>query len=72
VAAVQTLSRLNRTFPPLKQDAMVLDFVNEQEVIKASFQDYYQRTDLEGATDPNKLTLQPEICAGADAGFYAR
>jgi len=55
VAAVQTLSRLNRTFPPLKQDTMVLDFVNEQEVIQASFQDYYQRTDLEGATDPNKL-----------------
>jgi len=55
VAAVQTLSRLNRTFPPLKQDTMVLDFVNEQDVIQASFQDYYQRTDLEGATDPNKL-----------------
>jgi type I restriction enzyme R subunit len=55
VAAVQTLSRLNRTFPPLKQDTMVLDFVNEQETIKASFQDYYQRTELEGATDPNKL-----------------
>jgi type I restriction enzyme, R subunit len=55
VAAVQTLSRLNRIFPPLKQDTMVLDFVNEQEVIRASFQDYYQRTDLEGATDPNKL-----------------
>ena len=55
VAAVQTLSRLNRTFPPLKQDTMILDFVNEQEVIQASFQDYYQRTELEGATDPNKL-----------------
>jgi type I restriction enzyme R subunit len=55
VAAVQTLSRLNRTFPPLKLDTLVLDFVNEQEVIQASFQDYYQRTDLEGATDPNKL-----------------
>jgi type I restriction enzyme R subunit len=55
VAAVQTLSRLNRTFPPLKQDTLVLDFVNEQDVIQASFQDYYQRTDLEGATDSNKL-----------------
>ncbi|MFZ1639931.1 MAG: DEAD/DEAH box helicase family protein [Candidatus Contendobacter sp.] len=55
VAAVQTLCRPNRTFPPLKQDTMVLDFVNEQEVIQASFQDYYQRTELEGATDPNKL-----------------
>ncbi len=55
VAAVQTLSRLNRTFPPLKQDTLVLDFVNEQATIQASFQDYYQRTELEGATDPNKL-----------------
>jgi len=55
VAAVQTLSRLNRTYPPLKQDTMVLDFVNEQDDIQASFQDYYQRTELEGATDPNKL-----------------
>ena len=55
VAAVQTLSRLNRTFPPLKQDTMVLDFVNDQETIQASFQDYYQRTELEGETNPNKL-----------------
>jgi type I restriction enzyme R subunit len=55
VAAVQTLSRLNRTFPPLKQDTMVLDFVNEHDAIRASFQDYYQRTELEGGTDPNKL-----------------
>jgi type I restriction enzyme R subunit len=55
VAAVQTLSRLNRTFPPLKQDTMVLDFVNDQKTIQASFQDYYQTTELEGATDSNKL-----------------
>ena len=55
VAAVQTLSRLNRTCPPLKQDTMILDFVNEQKVIQASFQDYYQRTELEGETDRNKL-----------------
>jgi type I restriction enzyme R subunit len=55
VAAVQTLSRLNRTFPPLKLDTLVLDFVNEQKTIQASFQDYFQRTELEGATDPNKL-----------------
>jgi type I restriction enzyme R subunit len=33
----------------------VLDFVNEQKDIEASFQDYYQRTELEGATDPDKL-----------------
>ena len=55
VAAVQTLNRLNRTFKPLKQDTMILDFVNDQETIQASFQDYYQRTELEGAIDPNKL-----------------
>lgn len=55
VAAVQTLSRLNRVHPPLKQDTMVLDFVNDQETILASFQDYYQITEQEGATDPNKL-----------------
>lgn len=55
VAAVQTLSRLNRVFPPLKQDTLILDFVNEQNVIQASFQDYYQRTELEGETDRNKL-----------------
>lgn len=58
VAAVQTLSRLNRVIPgnpSPKQDTFVLDFVNAHEVIKASFQDYYQRTELEGATDPNKL-----------------
>ena len=58
VAAVQTLSRLNRPIPgnpSPKQDTFVLDFVNTQEVIKASFQDYYQKTELEGATDPNKL-----------------
>ena len=55
VAAVQTLSRLNRPFLGLKQDTLVLDFVNDQETIRASFQDYYQRTELEGTIDPNKL-----------------
>lgn len=58
VAAVQTLSRLNRVIPgnpSPKQDVFALDFVNDQETIQASFQDYYQRTELEGATDPNKL-----------------
>ena len=54
VAAVQTLSRINRIAPG-KQDTMVLDFVNTQEVIEASFQDYYQRTELEGETNQNKL-----------------
>lgn len=54
VSAVQTLSRLNRT-APAKEDTLVLDFVNTHQEIQASFQNYYQRTELEGATDPNKL-----------------
>lgn len=54
VAAVQTLCRLNRT-APLKQDPMVLDFVNEQAAIQASFQDYYGKTSLDRGTDPQRL-----------------
>ena len=54
VAAVQTLSRLNRTTPG-KTDPVVLDFVNEPEEIQKAFQRYYQDTALEEETDPNKL-----------------
>ncbi len=43
IQAVQTLSRLNRTFPG-KEDTFVLDFVNEPEEILAAFQPYYERT----------------------------
>lgn len=54
VKAVQTLSRLNRTCPG-KSDTFILDFVNEVDVIKDSFQDYYETTALEEETDPNLL-----------------
>ena len=52
VNAVQTLSRLNRTHPE-KQSTMVLDFANESDEIKASFEPYYETTILSEATDPN-------------------
>lgn len=52
VNAVQTLSRLNRTKQG-KGDVFVLDFVNEAEDIKKSFQPYYTTTVLSEATDPN-------------------
>src|ERR1017187_6846689 len=55
VAAVQTLSRLNRKGPPAKLDTMVLDFVNKQEDIQADFQAYYGKTTLDRGTDPQKL-----------------
>lgn len=54
VKAVQTLSRLNRCHP-LKRDTFVLDFANDEETIKASFQKYYKTTILSKETDPNKL-----------------
>lgn len=46
VKAVQTLSRLNRTYPG-KEDTYVLDFVNPVERIKAAFQKFYRETSLD-------------------------
>ncbi|HCX48019.1 MULTISPECIES: type I restriction endonuclease subunit R [Bacillus cereus group] len=61
IKAVQTLSRLNRTCPG-KEDTFVLDFVNDTEDIKDSFQPYYETTGLEEVTDPNILyDLQAEL-----------
>lgn len=54
VKAVQTLSRLNRCHPK-KQDTFVLDFANDPEMIRQSFQRYYKTTLLEGESDVNKL-----------------
>ncbi|MDO4543156.1 MAG: DEAD/DEAH box helicase family protein [Clostridia bacterium] len=46
VKAVQTLSRLNRTYPG-KIDTYVLDFVNDAERIKEAFLQFYQETSLD-------------------------
>ena len=54
VKAVQTLSRLNRCHPK-KRDTFVLDFANDAESIKASFQRFYKTTILSREIDPNKL-----------------
>jgi len=54
VLAVQTLSRLNRAHPQ-KHDTFVLDFADNQEAVKAAFQDYYRATIQIGETDANKL-----------------
>ncbi|MBF0259038.1 MAG: type I restriction endonuclease subunit R [Desulfamplus sp.] len=54
VKAVQTLSRLNRKCRG-KEDTFVLDFANEAEDIRESFQPYYEVTTLEEKTDPNLL-----------------
>jgi type I restriction enzyme R subunit len=52
VAAVQTLSRLNRTCAG-KTDTFVLDFVNDPEEIIKSFEPYYKTAQLAGISDPN-------------------
>jgi type I restriction enzyme R subunit len=54
VQCVQTLSRLNRTTSG-KTHTFVLDFANEPDEIRDSFQRFYQSTILDGETDPNTL-----------------
>lgn len=54
IKAVQTLSRLNRAHPQ-KHDVFVLDFMNDSETIKASFDTFYRTTILSDETDPNRL-----------------
>ena len=54
ISAVQTLSRLNRCYPG-KQEVFVLDFVNDAETIKKSFDDYYTTTEIDRVSDPNAL-----------------
>jgi len=53
LAAVQTLSRLNRIHP-FKSDTFVLDFRNETDDIVEAFEPYYGRT-VAPPTDPNLL-----------------
>lgn len=54
VKAVQTLSRLNRTYAG-KEDTFILDFTNDREDIAASFQPYYELTMMDETADPNHL-----------------
>lgn len=67
--SVQTLSRLNRCHPK-KQDTFVLDFANDPEMIRQSFQRYYKTTILEGESDINKLSDLTEIIEGFN--FYTQ
>lgn len=74
VTAVQTLSRLNRTYatpdgtPKTSQMTQVVDFVNDPETIRDSFEPYFVGAHLETATDPN---LVHDIAAKLDtAAIY--
>jgi len=77
VNAVQTLSRLNRIHPE-KRGTMVLDFANEADDIRTSFEPYYDTTILSEATDPNLLyeiqnrLLSFPVYTGADIDRFAK
>ncbi|MCB5196387.1 type I restriction endonuclease subunit R [Deefgea salmonis] len=56
VECVQTLSRLNRTYPTkAATGTFVLDFFNEPEDILDAFQPYYQTAELADVSDPNLI-----------------
>ncbi len=81
VAAVQTLSRLNRTAPG-KEETFVLDFINTAEEIQEAFQPYYEQTvvgeraevgqlyDLQARLDGYQVFFAEEVEAFARV-FYA-
>jgi type I restriction enzyme R subunit len=63
IQAVQTLSRLNRTFPG-KHRTFILDFRNEVEEIQEAFKPYYNATLIEDVSDPNQIyTLHARLIA---------
>ncbi|MFM5035410.1 type I restriction endonuclease subunit R [Aeromonas media] len=80
VDCIQTLSRLNRTYPG-KESTYVLDFVNKPEDVLEEFQKYYETATLDSVSDPNliydlfhKLNGEgiytwPEVVAFTDAYF---
>jgi len=56
VECVQTLSRLNRTYPgKAESGTYVLDFFNDPQEILDAFQPYYQTAELTDVSDPNKI-----------------
>lgn len=67
VMAVQTLSRLNRTYPG-KETTFVLDFRNKPEDILNAFLPFYRTAKLSGVTDRNLVhTLREKL---DQAGIY--
>jgi len=56
VECVQTLSRLNRTYPGKSETGtFVLDFFNEPEEILSAFQPYFQTAELAKVSDPDLI-----------------
>lgn len=55
VAAVQTLSRLNRVCPPYDKTTFILDFKNSYDDIKKAFEPYYKETILFETITPSDI-----------------
>ena len=55
IAAVQTLSRLNRIWPPYEKRTFVLDFSNTTDDIAAAFAPYYTSTILSDTVTAEKM-----------------
>lgn len=55
IAAVQTLSRLNRICPPYDKKTFILDFRNNYKDIKEAFSPYYNGTILSESMDPESI-----------------
>lgn len=51
VKTVQTLSRLNRTYP--NKQTFILDFQNSAEDIQNAYKPYFEMTNIDSVTDPN-------------------
>ncbi len=51
VKTVQTLSRLNRTYPD--KQTFILDFQNSVEDIQEAYKPYFEMTNIDKVTDPN-------------------
>jgi len=65
VDAVQTLSRLNRTYPG-KDRTFVIDFVNDPDQIVAAFKVYYKGATIETVQNPNVIY---QVKQGLDGMF---
>lgn len=55
VNAVQTLSRLNRIYPPYDKKTFILDFVNDYTDMEAAFSKYYTTTLLSNSVTPSAI-----------------
>lgn len=55
IQCIQTLSRLNRTYWPYKEDTLVVDFRNDADSVRKAFNQYYTVTTLAGNIDTQRV-----------------